>query len=107
MSITVTTNNVPRNVIEAYELTPAERADFDYLDWDAIDADSESATFFRYRGRLYDLGEFSTDYGMLKGSGLPEHLTKWDGYASDSFFSAVVVRYCNNYDQVVVGTVLS
>lgn len=33
MSITVRTNNVPRDVISGHELTPAEREEFDYIDW--------------------------------------------------------------------------
>ena len=103
----IITNNVPRPVIDAWELTPAERAEFDYLDWDAIEAGSDSASFFRYRGQLYDLGEFSADYGITKGAGLPAHLSKWDGYQSDTFFSATVVRYVEDNDYVVVGRVYS
>lgn len=105
--VKVITNNVPRPVIEAYELTLKEREEFDYLDWEAIDKGEDSATFFRYKGELHDLGEFSADYGILKGSGLPEHLSKWDGYRSDSFFSALVVRYVENFEYVVVGLALS
>lgn len=113
MSIRVVTNNVPRPVIEAYELTPEERKEFDYLDWTKIEAGEDSASFFRYKGQLYDLGEFMRDYGITKGAGLPPHLANWDGYASDSFFSATVVRYVHgdpnyeDYGYVVVGTVIS
>lgn len=106
MTVKVVTNNVPRFVIDAYELTVKERAEFDYLDWPKIDAGEDSASFFRYRGQLYDLGEFSADYGITKGSGLPDHLSKWDGYMSESFFSALVVRYVDS-ESVVVGLVLS
>lgn|SRR5487761_1389650 len=103
----VITNNMPRDIIDAGELTPAERAEFDYLDWPAMERGEDSASFFRYRGQLYDLGEFSVDYGIAKGSGLPDHLSRWDGYMSDSFFSAIVVRYVNDNEQVVIGTVLT
>lgn len=104
---TIRTNNVPRDVIDAYELTAAEREEFDYLDWPAIDAGTDGASFFRYRGQLYDLGEFSRDCGILRGSGLPAHLSSWDGYSSDSFFSATVVRYVDNFERVIVGRVYS
>jgi hypothetical protein len=107
MSVKVITNNVPRDVIEAHELTPAERAEFDYLDWPAIDDGRGSASFFRYKGELHDLGEFSQDYGITKGVGLPEHLSKWDGYRSDSMFSALVVRYVDDGERVIVGLALS
>jgi hypothetical protein len=107
MGLTVKTNHQPRDIIQAYELTEAERTEFDYLDWPAIDDGRDSAEFFRYRGQLYDLREFSADYGITKGSGLPESLSRWDGYLSESFFSAIVVRYVDDNERVVVGTVLS
>lgn len=107
LGIRIITNNVPRPVVDAYELTPAERAEFDYLDWAAIEAGSDSASFFRYRGTLYDLGEFSHDYGITRGTGLPEHLSRWDGYQSDSFFSGTLVRFVDDGESVVVGTFIS
>lgn len=106
-SICIITNNVPRPVIEAYELTLKEREEFDYLDWKAIENGEDNASFFRYKGQLYDLGEFSHQVLTFKGSGLPAHLSKWDGYRSDSFFSALLVRYVKDFEYVVVGLALS
>lgn len=100
MSLTITTNNVPRNVIDAYELTPAERSDFDYLNWTEIEQGTDSATFFRFKGTLYDLGEF-----MHTGN-MPE-FTKWHGYQSDSFFSGILVRYTEDMEQVIIATYYS
>jgi hypothetical protein len=95
----VQTNNVPRDVIDAYELSTEERADFDYIDWDAIDRGEDSASFFRYRGQLFDLGEFLlTTSGELREMG-------WEGIATDTFFSATVVRYVDDGERVVVGRV--
>ena len=74
MTLKVITNNQPRPVVEAYELTEAERAEFDYLDWAKIEAGEDSASFVRYKGQVLDLGEFSADYGITRGAGLPEHL---------------------------------
>jgi hypothetical protein len=100
MSLTVTTNNVPRFTLDAYELTPRERAELDYLDWPALDAGEDSATFFRYRGRVYDLGEFT------RIAPTDSELADWHGIASDSFFTATVVRYADPYgESVVVGSV--
>lgn len=99
--IRIRTNNVPRFVLDASELTLTERAEFDYMDWAAMERGEDSASFIRYRGMCYDLGEFSTTRG------LPEFnpLTKWDAYMSDSFFSGVVVRYVgDDYESVVIGT---
>ena len=99
----IITNNVPRDIIYAYELTDAERAEFDYLDWAAIDVGGAMTAFIRYRGQLYDLGEFQTT------SGLPEFspLRQWDGLLADSYFSGIVVRYCDGFERVVCGTFLA
>lgn len=107
MTIKVITNHVPRDIIDGWELTPAERQEFDYIDWAAVERGEESASFFRYYGSLYDLGEFTADWGMSRGSGLPHPLKGWDGYMSDSAFSATVVKYVENNERVVVGRVIS
>jgi hypothetical protein len=92
----IKTNNVPRDVIEAYELSPDERKEFDYLDWDKIEAGEDSASFMRYKGEIYDLGDIER---------APSALSGWDGYIPETHFSGIVLRYCpdTNYEQVIVG----
>jgi hypothetical protein len=107
MSVSIFTNHHRRPVIDGWQLTEAERAQFDYLDWAAIDRGEESASFFRYAGSLYDLGEFTANWGLSRNSGLPDHLKGWDGYMSDSAFSATVVKYVEDGEAVVVGRVIS
>lgn len=97
-TFTIVTNNVPRDVLDAWELTAAERQEFDYLNWQAIEDGSDSASFFRYKGGLYDLGEFTA----WDNPASPTR-EKWDGFRSDSFFSGLVVRYCEDFERVVVG----
>lgn len=108
------TNNVPREVINAWELTAQERAEFDYLDWPAIDEGSGSRDFFRYRGQLYDLGEFSRIIPPGSERCHPTECAEpafqgWDGYASDSYFSGILIRWARDDhgdidgDRVVVG----
>jgi hypothetical protein len=100
--LTIRTNNVPRDVIDAYELTADERATFDYIDWPAVERGEASASFFRYRGELYDLGDFEVwDNPASPTRG------QWDGFRSDSFFSGLVVRYVDGCERVVVGLALS
>ena len=99
----ITTNHVPRATIDAWELTDAERAEFDYIDWPAVEAGSDSATFFRYKGHLYDTGDFMTTHGI----GAPETFAPWDGYQSDSFFSGLLIRYTDDNESVIVGTYYS
>lgn len=98
--ITIVTNNVPRFIVEAYELSSAERAEFDYLDWPAIEFGNDSAHFVRYRGNLIDLHEFETTRAYAEDS----PFRNWDGVLSDSFFSGLVIRYADpNCESVVVG----
>jgi hypothetical protein len=90
----ITTNNVPRPVLDSAELSQAEREQFDYLDWQALDAGTESASFFRYRGELYDLANFTR----------LENTPGWEGGFADTFFSGILVRLTNDGDSVIVGT---
>lgn len=93
----IVTNNIPRNLIDAYQLSDKAREEFDYLDWEKIDNGEDSATFFRYKGRLYDLGEFVRT---------PESLKPWDGMAYDTVFSGVLIRLVDD-DQIIVGQYFS
>ncbi|MGZ4518837.1 MAG: hypothetical protein ACXVGB_00265 [Mycobacteriaceae bacterium] len=90
----VVTNHQPRHTIDAWDLTQAERETFDYLDWDAIDRGEDYVTFFRYRGQLYDCGEF-----------LLTSVPGWDGISTDTFFSATLIRFVetDSGEAVIVG----
>jgi hypothetical protein len=101
--IAVRTNNVPRDIVEGFELSLEERAEFDYIDWQAVEEGRDSASFFRYRGRVYDLGEFQTTSG-LHSFGELSPLRAWHGYLSDSFFSGILIRYTDDHESVVVAT---
>jgi hypothetical protein len=103
--MTINTNNVPRPLLQSYELSPEEVAQFDYLEGDALD----SAEFFRYRGLVYDLGEF-VRIAPAGAAGGPfahydheGHLTGWDAIHTDTFFSGVLVRLVDDGEKVVVG----
>lgn len=89
-TMTIKTNNVPRDVLHWWDLTDAERVEFDYL----ADAEAQSdASFFRYRGVAYTLEEFMIS--PVKG---------WDGYRSDSYFSGMLVKYVQDCERVIVAT---
>jgi len=94
----IITNNVPRNLLYGYELTEAEKADFDYID------DIDSHDFFRYRGIVYDPSEFMA-WDMPTKEEIAHYLD-WHGFRSDSYFSGVVIRYTDDMEQVVCGTYL-
>lgn len=93
-NISIVTNGKPRGLICLADLSEKERADFGYIGED----DSYSPRLFRYKGEVYDTCEFMrADRDMFGG------LRAWHGYQSDSYFSGVVVRYCDDYEQVIVG----
>jgi hypothetical protein len=117
-AITIRTNNVPRDVINAWELTAAEQAQFDYLDWEAIEDGRDSAQFFRYRGELYDLSQFSRVIHPDAQRAHPMECSEpafqgWDGYMSDSFFSGMLIRWAHDenghpdFERVIVGVYCS
>lgn len=94
--LTIKTNNQPRRLFFACELSQPERAklrqQFNWMDDDQFDHD---CSFFKYRGEYYNLSDFLTNTspdGRLKG---------WHGIANDSSFSGVVVKLRGN--DVIVG----
>jgi len=103
--LVIKTNNVPREIIDGTELPVSERLLFPYIDWQAIDAGETGASFFRYKGEVYDLAEIQyLDPTYNMGKKFPN----WQGYQSDSFFSGILVRYFDNNghwleDAVIVG----
>ena len=91
MSVTIKTNNKPRSIIYGYELTTKEKQEFDYLD------DIESASFVRYKGQVYNLGEF-----LIITKNMPFYGSGWMGYLSDSFFSGLVIKYSPTDNETVI-----
>jgi hypothetical protein len=83
----ITTNNVPRQLVDWSELTDKEKENFDYMD------DPECGNFVRYKNWCYDLGEFTTT-----------DFQGWDGIHVDSFFSGVLIKWVEQ-DEVVMATV--
>jgi len=100
MSLTIKTNNVPRDLISAFELNGAQysklRKEFDWMD----DSDFESAMFFEYRGQVYALAEFMRTGGDLLVQG-------WQGILNQTYFSGLVVKIVESCERVVVGSYFS
>ncbi len=88
-------NNKPRIVLNHWELTEKEQSEFDYLP-------EGEGSFFRYKGLVYDLGEFMRiDKGVAPHPQRP-NWEKFDGYLSDTFFSGVLVKFSADLDSVIV-----
>ena len=106
-NMTIRTNGVARDIVEAYELNAQERSDFDYLDWEAIENGNDSRSFVRYRGQLIDLGDVmrcpQPTIDAPAGTVWDTLSREWDGYESDSFFSGLLFKYVDNCERVIVG----
>jgi hypothetical protein len=96
MSLSIKTNNVPRDLISAFELNSAQRSklrkEFDYLS----DEEFDCSMFFKYRGELYSLEDFLRTEGDLLAKG-------WQGILNDTYFSGLVVKIVESCESVVVG----
>jgi len=75
-------------IIYGYELTAKQKKDFDYYSEEEID----DQTFFKYRGNVYDFGEFTSTHNTMWGN-CPDWMKDFDGYTNDSFFSGILIRY--------------
>lgn len=93
----IVTNNQPRNILTWYDLTPDEQKEFEYFN------PSDIGQFFRYKNCVYDLWEFMRIDANIAPHPQRDGWEKWHGYASDSYFSGVLVRYTSDCEQVIVG----
>ena len=86
----IVTNNRRRLLIDFNQLTEKEQKEFDYC--------NEQGSFFRYRGNVYYIGNFTI---IQRGS---KDLTGWDGSSSDTAFSATLVKICkDDNDYIIAG----
>lgn len=99
ITMDIKTNHKPRPIIYGFELTDKEREDFDYYD-DPEELDS--ASFFKYRGQVYDLAEF-----MRIDENSPLAALGYDGQKGDSFFSGTLVKLSDCGEAVTVATYYS
>lgn len=82
-------NNKPRPVIQSYELTDKEQFDYE-----------TEGPFFRYRGAVYDIGEFTRIDRNIAPHPQRAGWEKFHGYLSDTFFSGMLIKY--DGDSVIV-----
>ena len=108
MTIHIRTNWHRREVVEAWQLNAKEREEFDYVNWAAIEAGSDSRSFVRYRGDLIDLNDMERGLGGTPNE-MPFGLEEWSNFKTDSMNSGTCVKYVfdefdsSEYD-VVVGS---
>lgn len=97
----VETTGEPVTLLEASEIEEEDRDDFAYMDWDALDAGRDSATFFQYKGRMYD-------YATLEDNDAQSGITGggyiWDKFMPDSYYSGIVVHETPIDGEIIVGS---
>ena len=88
----VVSNNQPRDLLSFWDFSEKDqrtiRKEFDWME----DLEDDSM-FFKYRGHIYNAGEFLRD-------GTPDG---WDGNAPDSYFSGVLVKLTDDCEAVICG----
>lgn len=110
MTLEIRTNHHWRSPCYGFELTPAERAEFDYLDWYrdvgevVLGGEAWTHEFARYRGVVYDLSEFETTSGLVCTD---DKFADWHGYRSDSYFSGVLLRWSEDFEEIILATYMS
>ena len=96
----IKTNNIPRHLVYVHELTDKEIADFVYLSPEELNEQE----FVRYKGRVYDMGEFMRIDKSVAPHPQRDGWENWHGYSSDSFFSGVLVKFSYDGQSVVMAT---
>lgn len=92
-TLTIITNNQPRELFTFEGLTKKEAEDFDYVQEDA----HFNARFFRYKGNVYDAHEF-----MACSREASAQFKDWDGYTGETYFSGVLIKLDTQDDTVIV-----
>ena len=76
------------------------RSDYDWLE------DLECESWIEYRDRIYVLSEFLSVHNRVHNPNPPEWQEGWDGYITDNYSSAVVIKLYDNPDVYTIGRVL-
>lgn len=87
----IITNNQERAIVSWYDLTDIER---EWFDWEG----AEESSFFRYKGTVYCMSDFTVvPKGVLESA-----RNAWDGMLSDSYFSAILIRFADSDCESVI-----
>lgn len=89
--ITVRSNFHHVPIIYGWQLSDKEKREFNYY---SSLSDLHEASFFRYKGRVYNIEEFS----IFQDKDRPDVFKKWEAFSNDCFRSGLVIRYAPNTD---------
>jgi len=95
----------PQELVSYFELPDEAREEFDYCLGDEFK--EMSPRFAKdHLGNWTDTGDHIYTRHPLHGIQCDSPIRKWDGYASDSYFSGTLVKYLDD-DRVIIGTYIS
>ncbi len=102
----IVTNNQPRQPMSGLMMelfvgvkqAAKIRKEFDWLS----DEDFEDESFVTYKGCTYAVSEFVRVENEAAGD-----FAGWHGYHSDSYFSGVLIRFCDDSSDVIMGRFFS
>lgn len=103
-NLKIRTNNVPRDVLNFWELTGKEQAQLldDYSGTGRAEEFCDKSMWARYKGHVYCLSEF------LRIQHHPDSdFSKWEGYEGDNYFSGTVCRFVQKGERVIMGQYFS
>jgi hypothetical protein len=66
--------------------------------------DDDLREYFIYRGNRYDLADFAAVHNKMWNPNPPQWMLPFDGYLNDTFFSGILIKYCEDGDHVKVYT---
>ena len=97
----IKTNNQPRQPMSGLTLelfvgdkqAAKIRQQFDYL----TDTEFEDESFITYKGYTYAMSDFM----RIEFSAKESELYGWHGYSSDSYFSGVLIKLCDDGDVIM------
>ncbi len=96
--LTIITNHNHRCFLYGHEVPEAIMAD----QFDHLDEGEQHDGFIHYRNYWYHVSDF-----MRIANHPDSEFSSWHGYASDSFFSGVLIRLTNAGDSYQIGTYIS
>ena len=90
-----------------HDFTEEEKEEID-SDYDWMDQEErETSDWIVYRDRVYNIADFMSIHNRVYNPVIQDWQQGWDGYLSDSFFSAILIKLSDCGDMYKIGLMLS
>jgi hypothetical protein len=98
--VEIITNNVPRDIVYAWELTSAHKKRLGVDDKELAELEKDGISFVIYKNYPLRVDDFMSLNFANENSPFGKF---WHGYSPDTFFSGVLIHICEDGDQIIVG----